>query len=759
MESLDNLLPHWNKNISKKIEELEILDSLGQANANDLNMLGMAHHAQKNYAKALEYYYRSALSASSATPLFNMGLVFNDPEVSQDADAVDAYRRAIELDPNFERAKKQLDATKRKLIPLAKRVKALKPLLDPSEYFQFYLSPFEALQIVPSDLENEAGIKKLQKAKKHLLHEVQLNDGRVSWLDDYAIDISRAVVIDDDLRNDQLRCYHAAIFDNRPLLRFLTRGELDHFLYSDDYFPKSTIELLEAEPAFLQFISKPFAQQYDLLLSRALDRKLLDAIEVLFDGRRWVLPQHDDICFQGANKRISNMLELLQQIEIKAIEEKPSLDELEEILREHKIVEIFNLLPTQFRNAQTQIVAHIRSLAITCYNKYDDSELSQSILTICKRFRFKSIELNKLLDDDFQTISELITQERKYEVRLTLNNNRTFAITKEGIRDGNRFFPASSITKLRWGITLTGYQAIIVFGKRYEYLFQATNDRNEHISIYWSASKRDELSSTQQFNLIIQAALAYLARPVLERILNNLDNGRTETIGSWTLSSKGISYRSNGLLFVTQHFIAWQDVSISIYNGQVILSHASQSDNHTFASIRDTDNAVLLPILAQIMKERVTEPARSDSDVNESARSDSGRTFKLRRVFFGLIGILVIYFLFFSQPSSQSKLNEEIEIERAELISLENELRLQQDRIDALKAQIQHLRSQISRIEQNAKAGLDYDEWEYEQKIQEHNDLVDSYNSELRTYNLIYATYERKLYEVNEKIRLLNQMR
>lgn len=783
------------KDTKKEIEALEILDLLGETNANDLNRLGIAHHDQKNYAKALVYYHRSALRDRITAPLFNMGLVFNDPEVSQDADATDAYRRALNIDPKFQRAKDQLEATKRKLVPLAKRVKALKPLIAPSEYFQFYLSPFEALQLDPSQLQSEVDTKTVQKAKNRLLQEVELNEGKISWLDDYIIDRSRAVVIDDDLHNERFRQYHAAIFKNSKLLRFLTRGELEHFLYSDDYFPQSTIELMEADPGFREFISEPFARQYDLLLSRALDRKLLDAIEALFDGRRWVLPEHDDLCFQGANKRISNLVDLLHQIETKAIEQKPSLDQIEDILHQYLIADIFNLLPTQFRNAQTQAVAHIRSLAVTCYNKYGDSELSKSILNICKRFQFKSVELNERLQEDFQTISELITQERQYEIKLTFGKERTFEITKDGIRDGGKFVPASTLTKLRWGITVTGY----VGAEQYNYFFQATDENNERISVSWSASKHEEPNSTKHFNSIIQAALAYLARPILNRIQSNLDNGNTETIGPWTLTSQGISFRTNGLILASQHFFSWQDITAEIQNGQIVLTGSSLSANRTFTSIRDTDNAVLLPILAQIMKERFNEEGQSP--ITSPSKSYSKKTFKLRNLFFGMVGLLLIYLLFFAQPSSprrsipqssrptqpaqtntreqpksvqlppntrswrnsmgatRSNLNDEIEKGRAELISLETELRSFGDRLERLSARIDKLRLSISQIERNANAGLDFDEWDYERKIQEHNDLAESYNTLLKTYNLTYARYKLKLDEVNEKIRLFNQLR
>ena len=59
-----------------------------------------------------------------AAPWVNLALVYRDPELSQDADAADACRRALALKPDYERAKELLDTTKRKLVPLAARAQS-----------------------------------------------------------------------------------------------------------------------------------------------------------------------------------------------------------------------------------------------------------------------------------------------------------------------------------------------------------------------------------------------------------------------------------------------------------------------------------------------------------------------------------------------------------------------------------------------------------------------------------------------------------
>jgi len=167
--------------LENEIEALEHLHALGAANSTDLNLLGVAYHNHKNLAKALKYYRLAAATGSEPWPLFNMGLVFNDPDLSQEADAADAYRRALALNPNNPRAKEQLEATQRRLVPLADQARtAAIGLLPPDDSFQFYVSPFEALQLPETTAGNDLDVQALQGAKKRLVQAIQLNDGRVS---------------------------------------------------------------------------------------------------------------------------------------------------------------------------------------------------------------------------------------------------------------------------------------------------------------------------------------------------------------------------------------------------------------------------------------------------------------------------------------------------------------------------------------------------------------------------------------------------
>ncbi|MBK7103110.1 MAG: hypothetical protein IPH63_15200, partial [Flavobacteriales bacterium] len=393
-------------------EALEKLVDLGKASGTDLNKLGIVHHDNKNYGKALEYYRASAIMKTWTAPYFNMGLVYSDPEVSQDADAADAYRRALLIDAAYEKASVELTGTKAKLLPLAVQARTqAAELLRRDDRYHHYLNPFEVLQLATEDEYDVVDPKAIHRAKKRLLHELELNDGRIGWLEDQLLDKSRVLAIDDELLDARKRAYHLAIARNKRLLRFLTHGDIEHFLYSDDYFPVDILELLDADAGFRAFLSKPFAAQYNTMLSRAIEKRTLAVVEVLFDGRRWVEDADLDQCLLSAFKKTGHLMDVLTELETESEVRLVGFPEVQNALEVHGMVGLFNLLPARFRAQQTQLVACLRSLAVNCHNKHGQTEMSKSILLLCKKFQFKSHALNERLKEDYKKIEELLAEQ------------------------------------------------------------------------------------------------------------------------------------------------------------------------------------------------------------------------------------------------------------------------------------------------------------------------------------------------------------
>jgi tetratricopeptide (TPR) repeat protein len=424
------------KDLEEEIKSLENIYRSGVATSYDLHKLGSAYHNHRDLAKAVKYFRLSAAAkplgndwvslALLANTWVNLALVYSDPEISQDADAADACRRALALKPDDERAKELLERTKRKLVPLAAQaLSAASGLVESKKFFDVYISPFEMLQIADMTAANGLDAKAIQQAKKRLLHELELNDGKVSWLGDYSLDKARAVAVVDELDDEAKRRYHLAIYRNKRLLNFLTRGDIQHFLYRDDYFPRDTEELLHRELGFRTFLSKPFARQYNRVLTRAIEQGRLPVVEVLFDGRRWVEPEDEDMCFDRASKRVGDIVEEMRAIVRGGSSRKVSLYEIEVFMREHSLPELFNLLPVHFASYQGEIVKELRFLAISCFKKYDEFILSRDILNLCKRFTSRDVAFNEQLQEDFKTIEAMISAERVNKTTQQVSSTQT----------------------------------------------------------------------------------------------------------------------------------------------------------------------------------------------------------------------------------------------------------------------------------------------------------------------------------------------
>jgi hypothetical protein len=780
------------KNYEGEAEALERLYVLGEADGNDLNRLGIAWHNHGNLSKALEYYQLSAETMDDAAPLFNMGLVFSHPDIAQDVDAADSYRRVLLLDPDYLRAREQLEAIKQKLIPLATVARESSvDLLRADEHFQFFISPFEALALDNVEDVDAIDLKVIQRLKKRLLQEIELNDGKVSWLNDYALDRSRAIAMDDELSDQTKRQYHWAVFQNKPLLRFLTRGDIEHFLYSDEYFPSDAIELLEEEPEFRAFLSEAFSRQYNLLLSRAIESRSLEVVEALCSGRRWVEPEDEDICFDGMSRRVDGLLEQMHALAEEGEARKIDINEVQQFLGEENVVDLFNLLPMAFRPAQSRLLIELRSLAITCHNKHGDSDLSAQILGLCKLFRFKGVELENRLSEDFKEIGEVVADNRKHSFSAWVRRDIAVEITQNGIRCGADEIAAGEIEAVRWGIyvrTVNGMEA--------EHSFTlVVSSAEKCATVQWErrgligyvksiVHRKDdiipiaELSSMEQevyFHRMIDAVTYHLVPPLIMRLVRRLLDGGTIDIGGCNVDRSGMVVRT-GLIFYKEHLVPWSDVDTRMGNGQICAYSRTNREVQVSMSAKDTNNAVILPVLCAAMREHSTPGGQQSPPTQTDARPKQSSR---RVVLAGLILVLVIVVIavIANLDSSTSAPRRESRAPRRTSAPLgyrspslsdipstgpktvyrvpsyvSAELEKDRQAIDREKANAERLANQLDRLSREIKRERLYlDETsqfavdEFNRKVNTHNRLLQTLRSQERLVNQMVTNYNDKL--------------
>lgn len=602
LTSLAAIMERNNSDDADEIEkETKILDHLyieDGLTPYQLNRLGGLHYRNKNFFEAIKIWEKNVNEPSSAS-LYNLGLAFNHPEVSQDADAIDIWRLTLKRKPDYEKAQGQINELLPRLIELSENAHSIcDTVLKEEQYYLNYINPFQLLNH-PTEILSETDaldFKKTQKLRKRLLQEVELEDGCIHWLSNIHIDRSKAISLCDELHDKQKLEFHRQVYNCKPLLRFLTLGEHAHFCVDKNHSPIGIIEFLDdSENGFREWLSKPFSSQFNQVLSTAIEKKYLDIIEVLLDGRRWVTSSYTENCFSNSKKKLSDLTKELTALEVNSEIEKPVLEDVSKALKWNGLLEIMNLLPTFFWESQDKVASAIRQISINSYNHFGDADLSRSIIKLTGLLSFKSEQFNHRLKADIKAIEDIIHEERKNEVHLTIGSKKEkFNITKDGVYRGDKFISIDNIESVRWGSLLTREHS----GIENDSLFVFNSQSGEQIKVSLTFKESDEIQ--KGFNSqIIDATLNYIFPNVLKYLVSSLKEGSRIRIGHITLSKSGVSFEKRGFIFNKEHSIPWQSFTANAENGEILVHNAHNRSINTSVVIRDVDNAFALLFLAE----------------------------------------------------------------------------------------------------------------------------------------------------------------
>ena len=586
--------------ISEHDEERSVLQRLeassGKLTALQNSRLGSLHYRLRHYHDAIKYWTLAKQQNNEIWNIHNIGLAYSVGEISQDADAIDMWRLALKSTPDYQPSLDMIAKILPRLSDLRKNVKSTRVnLLKDDERFDFYINPFELLG-VESDVDGEAlDAKQIQKFKKRLLQEIELEDGCISWLDSFSIDKSRAIKVCDELNDSDLKFYHSMVFGTKDLLAFLTRGNIEHFLVGDES-PLDTLELMELVPELREWIGVYFAPQFDRVLSRALDSQNLHIIECLLDGRRWVVPGQEHLCFENSRRVIDRMIQPLRDLAADTEKTKPSYEKIDKLVEKTLLRQKLNLLPLFFEKQQSDAIGILRGIAVDCVNVHDDTALSEQIINLCQNFRFKSVDLQARISQDAQTIKDIKASERKKEVFLTSGEN-TWRITKEGAELNGREIKVEDVTAVRWGSTIVSGN----YNKEYQFVFSVSGRDGQPITFSWTASKEIE-KQQKHFSNLIDAAFQYLLPSLLKRMEERLGQGEVIQIGPCRLTSAGVEISVKGWFSSTSCVVPWARCAVSVANGEMTVSEEGSPKNKVTFSFQATENAPTLLLLASKKK-------------------------------------------------------------------------------------------------------------------------------------------------------------
>lgn len=583
-----------------EIAVLGKLDDYQSLDTYQLNRLGNLHYRNKNYFEAIKFWKRDVSTSFSIFSRFNIGLAYSQISIPQLADAIDMCRLVLKYDPDYDRALQHIAKTLPALIIRAEKTRDVTcTILSEDEWYRFYLNPFQLID-APDDLEIEDFDPKIiQKLKKKLLQEIDLEDGAISWLDGFVVDKSRAISLCDELNDESLRLCHWAIFSCKSLLDFLHKGSFEHFFVDEDESPLDIIETIENDDGFLEWLSEPFSKQYDLVLSntlRALSGSSFDEqifiLNCLLDGRRWVSSSYEDRCFENSRKLIDKLLMPLRDAAISAENEETSLTAISDLVKRKGLASLFNILPVYFNDYRNEAVGLIREIAVDCYKLSEDYKSTKGILDLTNLFAYKSSELIEKIREDFKSLEDIDKRERKDETKLTRGSVK-WEITKEGVTKGDRFISTKDVSSIRFGVEFTDNYSI----RTYEYLLVVKTDDGRVSEFKWDAHN-DINTNRDYFDNLVNASISYLLPAVLARIESKLEKGGAVKIGICRLSKYGIDFETSGWFSTKTHSIPWRLVSTSIKNGQITIRDISSPKINITMPLRDTDNAIILNFMA-----------------------------------------------------------------------------------------------------------------------------------------------------------------
>src|SRR5262249_708278 len=211
------------------------LEQMGGLSASYLNKVGILHYNNKSYYDAINYWKRSKASWNNPAALFNLGLVYNHPDVAQIADAIDMWRLTLIRFPDYKPPQESLSKAVPAALAQAKAGRSFKDkhLLPEDQWYINYLNPLELLNC-PSDIDlGDLDARAVKGFKDKLLKEIELEDGVVAWIPGTRFEKSKAMSAIEELRDDIKRESHWRVFRNPPLLDFLSRGGFEHFLVNE----------------------------------------------------------------------------------------------------------------------------------------------------------------------------------------------------------------------------------------------------------------------------------------------------------------------------------------------------------------------------------------------------------------------------------------------------------------------------------------------------------------------------------------------
>lgn len=582
----------YSKDKDKRFEALKALEKLDELTTSGQHQLGVAYYETNDFHNAIRMFSKFAASEGDHTAYFNMALCYSSEVMGQDVDAVDAYRLALRIKPDYARAKDNLE----RLLPRTQKLRSSvltigqQPLSE-DQWYANYINPFQLLNLV--DVENPFDLeaKDIQRAKKLLLQEIDLEDGRIGWMPGLVIDRSRALQVIEEMTEPLVRYNHHLVFEWKPLCDFLSCGDIGYFLVDPINSPLQFLEEIQTDADVLNWVSEPFAAQFDLVFTKVIESRVVEHIEAMLGGRRWVAPQYEDRCFEGAFRQVDRLLEPLREASDLSEKTKPSVNQINAALEKGNVGRIIGMLPVEFQNTQKEAASLVRSISIDAYNHHSDPDLAKDILLISKKFAERSPSLQLKINEDISILDEKIKEEKKNEAFLTLRGEN-FSITRDYVSFGNEKMKVGDVKTVRWGTVYARQSGVVTLT-----MSMVVGGWSSNLPEFRATATGDVEDSKKLFGGFVEALFSYVLPHVILAVKEQIKSNIPTRYGGIIADAYGIKFTVPGWFGSKEIHCPWGRLKSVVENGDVLITDTANPKAKVSLPLPDVDNAFPLHMI------------------------------------------------------------------------------------------------------------------------------------------------------------------
>jgi len=579
------------KNEELGFKYLRVLDeNHGLTSDTYINKLGSYYYAKNLYLDALRCFKRCISYKDFPYGFYNTGLAYLVLE--QSLNALDMWFEGIKYYPEYEVQKIEFDKALNAFKQTTSKVSGKKEILEEREWYDEYLNPFELLDISREEELDEIAPKTIQNYRKLLLQEIDLEDGKVSWLNHKEIDKSRAIGLVDSLNDENQKNYHSIIYQKKFILNFLSKGDISLFLMEPCDEIEEFVDALKYDEDFEEWFSPIFAKQFGIVFKKVLKSNNPDLFKLMVSGRHWVNDAHLSELFADSYDEINKLLESLREAKKISEKIKPTFQGVSEVIFASKLQNYLLPLPPQFIDLQEEAAKLVRSIAINAMNKHNDSAVSKDILNLAKTLIPKGSKMTFDLKEDTEAINEIIASEKKDESALTIGKVNT-SIKKEGIRHDTQFIPAEKVEALCWGASATRGQ----YSTTYSYSFRFIGS-GQTINVSWSGSKEGD-KSKDLFDQHVNALFSFILPHAENYVKNQLDRGGTIMIGGCRITKANVQFETKGWFSSKSHSVPWKKLKAEFSNGELTLCSIDNNSQKVSMPLMTTPNSFILFLLVK----------------------------------------------------------------------------------------------------------------------------------------------------------------